>query len=291
MRSAMRSGALSTGRRLAAGAVLSLLAVISADGIAAQSWETVSASRRASGSETVDVLVRYGAGRLQVRPGDAGDLYRMELRYDADHFEPVIEANARRLELGTRSIRKNLNLKDGESGLMEVELGTGTPMDLVLEFGAVRANLDLGGLHLTDLELSTGASESTVEFSEPTRGRVRNAVFQVGAADFSAENLGNLRADRLEVSAGVGEVTLDFGGDWEEDMRVDVSMGLGALEILVPRDVAVRLNKDSFLTSLDADWMDKEGDSYFSENWDDARHRLVIDVDAAFGSIEIRRIR
>ncbi len=203
-----------------------------------------------------------------------------------------MEASRGRLELGTRTLRGNMNIKgDNELGEMEVELGLGVPMDLVLEFGAVRANLDLGGLHLEDLELSTGASESTVEFSRPTEGRIRTAEFNVGAADFSAENLGNLRTDRLEVSAGVGEVTLDFGGDWTDDMRVDVSMGLGALEIYVPGDVGVRVDKDSFLTSLEADWLQKDGGVYYSDNWDRADHRLTVNIDAAFGSIRVVRTR
>ena len=279
------------GLRLAGVALLAAAVTLPAE-MAAQDWQTMSASRRVSSNESMDVRVRYGAGRFQIRSGDARTLYKMDLRYDAEHFEPVVDVSRRSLELGTRTLGNNLNLKgDNDIGEMEVELSTGVPMDLVLEFGAVRANLDLGGLHLEDLELSTGASESTVEFSEPTQGRVRSAEFNVGAADFSAENLGNLRADRLEVSAGVGEVTLDFGGDWDGNMRVDVSMGLGALEIHVPGNVGVMVDKDSFLTSLEADWLEKDGGVYYSSNWGSADHRLTVNIGAAFGSIRVVRTR
>jgi hypothetical protein len=118
---------------------------------------------------------------------------------------------------------------------------------------------------------------------------MRSAELQVGAADFTAINLGNLNADRLEFSAGVGEVVLDFGGSWSRDLEVDVAMGLGSLELHIPEGIGVRLNKDSFLTSLDAPAMVKDGDRYYSENWEDAERRMTIDIDAAFGTIRILR--
>ena len=40
-------------------------------------------------------------------------------------------------------------------------------MDLELEFGAVRADIDLGGLSLTTLSVETGASESLLDVSLP----------------------------------------------------------------------------------------------------------------------------
>lgn len=261
-------------------------------GSAAQTWEEMSASRRVTAEETTRVDVRYGAGVLQVRAGEDDLLYRMFLRYDSDRFEPVADFSGRRLELGTESRGRNIDIDtDDETGELRLELSPRVPLELDLEFGAVRANLDLGGLYLEDLDISTGASQSTVDVSRPTRGRVRSADFEVGAADFTARNLGNLRADRIHLEAGVGEVTLGFGGQWENDLEVDVEMGLGALSLNIPEDVGVRLNKDSFLTSLDADWLEKDGDRYFSRNWESAEHRITIDVDAAFGSIRLNRIR
>lgn len=273
-------------------ALLGLLALTAPAHLAAQTWETMSASRRATDGERTRVEIRYGAGTLQIRAGESDLLYRMSLRYDSEQFEPVVEYSRGRLQLGTDSRGRNIDFdKDRRSGSLELELSPRVPMELDLEFGAGRASLDLGGLFLEDLDLSTGASQSTVDFSTPTRGRIRTANFEVGAADFTAENLGNLRADRIHVEAGVGEVTLGFGGEWTGELQVDVEMGLGALSLDIPEDVGVELRKDSFLTSLDADWLTKDDDRYFSRNWAEAEHRLIIDVDAAFGSIRLNRIR
>ena len=160
-------------------------------------------------------------------------------------------------------------------------------MELDLEFGAVRADVDLGGLSVTNLELTTGASESRVDISEPNPIPMESASFEVGAADFAARHLGNLNAERIEMDAGVGNIVLDFTGEWQRDANVNVDMGLGALELRFPRGLGVRLIKDTFLTSFDSEGLVKRGDSYYSLDWEDAEYRVTVTVDAAFGSIEV----
>lgn len=273
---------------LLAGA-LAMTALLPAE-VSAQEWETFSASRAVGDATSLDVRVRYGAGFFRVRPGQSGALYDVQLEYDASQFDPVLDFDGRHLEIGTDAQRRNINVKD-DAGEMMLELSREVPTELLLEFGAVRADLDLGDMTLSELVVQTGASETTLDFSAPNRARMRSAEFQVGAADFRALNLGNLNADRLEFSAGVGEVVLDFGGEWSRDLEVEIAMGLGSLEMHIPEGIGVRLNKDSFLTSLDAPAMVKDGDRYYSENWDEAERRMTIDVDAAFGSIRILRTR
>ena len=155
----------------------------------------------------------------------------------------------------------------------------------------MRAEIDLGGLWLTGLALSTGASESTVDVSEPNPERIRTASFEVGAAEFTARRLGNLHADRIQIDAGVGALTLAFDGTWRRDAEVSIDMGLGSLELIVPEGLGVRLRKDSFLTSLDSEGLVKRGDVYESVDFDEAEHRVTIDLDAAFGSVTVDWIR
>jgi len=278
------------GRRLLTLGLL-LLAFLPRPGDA-QSWRNVTVSRQYSGESDLRVRVRYGAGRLDVRPAEPGALYRMELRYDEETFEPVAEFQDDRLELGVKSIGRNINWpRDRDSGEMNLALARNLPMDLDLEFGAVRADVDLGGLHLTRLDLSTGASESRVDISEPNPLRMSSASFEIGAADFHVRSLGNLNAELITVDAGVGNVVLDFRGRWQGDADVTVDMGLGALELRFPEGLGVRVIKNTFLTSLDSEGLVKRGDSYLSLDWEEAEHRVTVTVDAAFGSIDVVWIR
>lgn len=280
------------GRRVA-GAVLAVTALAAFAGPAqAQTWRSVTTSRQATGSDPVQVRVSYGAGTFRVAPAGPGLLYRMHLRYDEEQFEPKAEFRGSRLELGLESVgRGGLRGRTRTGGEMDLSLGRGVPMDLRLQFGAVRAELDLGGLSLTDLELSTGASQSTLDVSEPNPAELDRAVLEVGAAEFSATRLGNLNARRMRIDAGVGEVRLGFEGSWRHDAQVDIKMGLGALELRFPEGLGVRLRKSSFLTSLDPEGMVKRGDAYYSLDWERAERKVTVDLEAAFGSVKVVWVR
>ncbi|HUF77198.1 MAG TPA: hypothetical protein VMM35_13010 [Longimicrobiales bacterium] len=276
---------------VAAAALTALVAGTLAQPLAAQSMRTVTMSRQLTGDDEVRVSVEYGAGRFSVRSLDDGLLYRMNLTYDEDAFEPVAEYTDNRLDLGIESIRGARFRDRGEGSELVLELARGIPMRLDLEFGAVRADIDLGGLELTALELSTGASQSTIDVSEPNRGRIETARFEVGAAEFDARHLGNLNAERIQVDAGVGALTLWLDGEWQRDARVSIDMGLGALELRVPEGLGLQLRKDSFLTSLDSEGLVKRGDNYESLDWEDADRRITVDLDAAFGSVKVVWVR
>jgi hypothetical protein len=273
--------------------VAAVTAVLVAPTLAsAQDWRTVTMSRQIEDNDEVRVIVDYGAGRFNVTSTDDRVLYRMTLRYDEDRFEPIADFSGDRLELGVESLGRRWNIGKGDNtGQLDLELARGIPMDLELNFGAVRADLDLGGLALTDLALRTGASESTVDMSEPNIAAMRRASFEAGAAEFTACNLGNLNAERIEVAVGVGDLTLGFSGRWEQDAAVSIDMGLGALELRFPEGLGVRLRKNSFLTSLDSEGMVKRGDAYYSLDWDDADKKITIDLDAAFGSVKVVWVR
>lgn len=256
-------------------------------GAEAQSWRTVTMSRQLEDYDDLRVDVRYGAGVFSIRSTDEGLLYRMNLKYDEDRFEPVADFSGDRLELGVETRRRGLDIDTDEAGELRLELARGVPMDLDLEFGAVKADLDLGGLALTDLDLSTGASESVIDVSEPNPSRMETASFEVGAADFTMRNLGNLNAATILVDAGVGSLKLGLDGRWQRDARIGIDMGLGSLELRVPEGLGIRLRKDSFLTSLDSEGLVKRGDVYESLDYDSAERRVVIDLDAAFGSVSV----
>ena len=100
-------------------------------------------------------------------------------------------------------------------------------------------------------------------------------------------NLGNLNTQLIEIDAGVGDIALGFGGDWRQNARVSVDMGLGSLVLRFPRGLGVQLEKDTFLTSLDSEGLVKRGDTYYSLDYDESEYQITVDIDAAFGSIRV----
>ncbi|MEX2295456.1 MAG: LiaF domain-containing protein [Gemmatimonadota bacterium] len=256
----------------------------------AQEWTSAQFSRQISSEESAEVTIRYSAGRIALSAGSANQLYALRLRYDANSQEPVHEFENGRLELGVEGIGRTGFFRSGATdGEMELTLTNRIPLDLTLDLGAVRADLDLGGLRLTSLSIHTGASDGDLRVSSPNSEEMESVELKVGAASFRARDLGNLNAAEISLEGGVGDFRLDLNGLRRAETRVDVKMGLGSLEIRIPREAGVRLERESFLTSLNAPGLDRRDGVYLSSNWDQAAIRVDISVNAALGSISIVR--
>jgi len=282
------------------GAALLLVAAPAAshDGpsaLMAQSWSSAQFERQPRAERTLRVDVGFGAGEFRLGAAEGNHLYRARFRYDEEAFSPIHEYANGVLRLGLdgqdRGSRRVSLRRSGEMGELDLVLGRNVPTMLELTFGAVRADLDLGGISLRSLSLTTGASESTLRVSERNPEEMSSAKFQVGAASFSARELGRLRAREIQVEAGVGEVRLDFEGLELAETRLKATLGLGSLEIQVPAGVAIHLTRSSFLSSLSAPDLERSGNTWVSADWDSAPRRLRIDLETALGSVTVTRGR
>ncbi|MEX2571924.1 MAG: hypothetical protein WD737_11550 [Gemmatimonadota bacterium] len=258
----------------------------------AQTWRTMTSARQVWETTPIDVRIQYGAGTLRIDPVGSPMLYELEIRYDEEIFEPIAEfdPDARTLRLGieSRERRRSMNLREGSTAT--IGLTREVPLDLRLEFGAGEAEIELGGIALERLSLSTGASETRVDFSNPNPIAAEQIRIEAGAADLRVTGLGNTRAARIEFQGGVGATVLDFSGDWQGDATASVQMGVGSVTLRLPRSQGIRLNRSSFLTSFSAPGLERQGDSYYSANWGTADQQLILDVSAALGSIDIEWI-
>jgi hypothetical protein len=269
-----------------AAAGFAALALVACDRAAAQEdWRTFNAARQAGGEEALRVKLEYGAGTLTLAPGASGLLYSANLQYDAAAFTPVHAYDSGRLRLGFEGA--NVRGRNLRAGQLDVQLTPDLPVELELQFGAAEANLDLGGVRVRRLDVQTGASRTRLTIAQPNQETCRSAEFQVGAAQFHATGLGNLRAERLRVQGGVGDVVLDFSGDWAHDLNATVDMGLGSLTLRMPRDVGIRIVRSGRLSSFDSEGLTKRGEAYYSGNWDSAANRLSLTINAALGSVRV----
>lgn len=273
-----------------------LVVAASAPG-SAQSWRTITSARQLHGERDLRVNVQYGGGRFHLAPGSPGELYRMEMRYDEDKFLPVrdFDPDALTLRLGTRSRREgsgiNVSLgdrrRDRQVSTLDLALSPEIPLSLVLELGAVQADVDLGGLALRRVTYRTGASETQLRFSQPNPVACEELEMEAGAAAFHVQEIANANCARVSFNGGLGDVSLDFGGSWRRSLTGDVNVGIGSLSLRLPRDVGVSVQLNRFLASFDAAGFEKRGNTYYSANFNSARYRLTLSVNASIGGIEV----
>jgi hypothetical protein len=261
----------------------------------AQTMRPFTTFRQMHGETRLNARLEYGAGNLQISPGQAAELYRMDLVYDEDRFVPVsdFEAASGTVVLGLRSSGQGgvrVVSRNQLRQVARVALSPRVDLALDLNLGAADAEIELGGLRVSTLDLKTGASRTVVSFSKPNATRCRRASFAAGAAEISVAGLGNSRCDEIEFEGGMGSVTLDFGGTWSSSSQVHVTMAVGGLTLRLPRQVGVRIAMDKFLSSFEPVGLERRGDAFISENYERAERRLDLDITTAVGGVDVEWI-
>lgn len=268
------------------------LALLWAGTASAQSMRPFSTFRQQHGETRLRANLQYAAGVLRLGAGPATELYRMEVSYDQDRFVPRSDFDAVRGQvlLGVETAGRGGLRVVSQNQLRQVANVSFSPdVDLALDvgLGAVDADLELGGLRLTDLNLETGASRAVIRFSRPNGTRCRSAQFSAGAAQLSVIGLGNSRCDRIDFQGGGGKVALDFGGSWTASSEVEVKMAMGELTLRLPRQIGVRITLDKFLSSFEPTGLVRRGNSFESPGYDrDSRH-LDIELTTAVGEVRV----
>lgn len=256
----------------------------------AQSWRTLDVSKQLADPSPVAVQVVYGTGMFGLRGTGSPLLYHMQLRYDASRTEPrhSFDAPSRKLELGVqKSDMRFTGRKDGETGRLQVELSRTAPIDLSLDLGAVEADLDLTGLRLSRLQIKSGASDARLRFDAVNPVSMTTLDVSLGAASFRGERLANANARDIRVDAGVGNVELDFGGQWTQDVDLSVEVTFGVVTIHVPSDVGVRVTMKKVAGSFEHEGLIERDGAWVSANWGSARHKLTVSAETVFGKLSI----
>lgn len=257
---------------------------------AAQSWRTLDVSRQLDGTAPVSVQVVYGTGMFGVRGTGSSLLYHMQLRYDGTRTQPrhTFDAASRKLNIGVqKSEMRFTGRNDSEAGRLQLELSRATPVDLSLDLGAVEADLDLTGLKLSRLHIESGASDGKLRFDSLNSVPMSSLEISLGAASFRGERLANANTRDIRVEAGVGNVELDFGGQWRQDIDLKVDVTAGFVTIHVPSDVGVRVSLRKTFASFDHEGLIERDGAWVSTNWESARFKLNVAAETVFGKLSI----
>lgn len=261
----------------------------------AQTLRTFSTARQAHGQTRLAATIDYAAGALTVTPGAGTHLYRMQLAFDPLRFQPLsrYESPASTVRLGAEPLSGavlRVASPDARVQNAVIELSPRVDLSLRLSLGAVDGAVELGGLRVTDLHMTSGPSRATLRFSRPNAVRCGTATIEAGAAELAVIGLGNSRCQRIDVEGGIGRLTLDFGGEWRENADVSVRMTVGELVIRLPRDVGIQLSLDRFLAAFKPAGLVQRGTTFVSPGYDEATRRLDIALTTAVGGVRIEWI-
>jgi len=109
----------------------------------------------------------------------------------------------------------------------------------------------------------------------------------VGAADFVAD-LRDFKVSRVEIDGGASTIKIKIG-DRQEKTSIDIESGASAVKIYVPESAACEVISNTVLSDLDLDGFIKEGKMYRTSNFDEAKQKIYIELNAAISALNVIR--
>lgn len=248
------------------------------------------------GAQRVNLDLSFGVGHLTIAPGSNADIAVIDIDRDISRVRETFDYETRGgtsyVTLESRP-RKSIHNLDSERNEWDVVLSNRYPTEARFELGACEADIELGGVPLTELSIETGASATRLSFSEPNPKRMRELRVEAGAASVKLLNLGNARFDFMKFEGGAGSFNLDFRGQYEGECEVSVEVGVSSADIILPEGVAVRIetDEDNWFSSVDIQKRKLsrvEDGVYESKDYEEAKDRILLRIEVGLGSVDVR---
>jgi len=203
--------------------------------------------------QRASVRLRLLSDTLDVRAGSDESLLSGQFRFNVAEWAPKIEQSS---EAGTLRVTVDQGLgsqiplgkNDDYANAWDVQLARSTPLDLDVDMGAGTANLDLTGLALEKLSVTSGSTDLRLAFSAPNPRPLGTLKLTAGTGTVTATGLGNANFDTLSLLGGTGKIDLDFSGAFQRSAVADVKAGAGTITVRVPADLGVRVTLSGVLS-------------------------------------------
>lgn len=211
-----------------------------------------------------NLTLQFGAGQLEVGGGAVGGLVDGTANFNVTDFAPRITANGADVLIDQGNALSGIPSFSADQIVNDWNLKLGpTPINLRVKAGAYSGHYELGGLALTDLYVSDGASNVDLGFGQPNVAEMGSFRYETGASNVTLTGLGNANFSSMSFRSGAGNYTLDFSGRLSRNADVRIESGLSSLTIRVPASTPARVTFEGGLSNIETSggWT-QSGDTY-----------------------------
>ncbi len=249
-----------------------------------------------NGADRIRVNINLGAVNMTLKRIDnASKAFKIHYEYQENEEVPVLNYEVRDNEgvfLFSNGKHDShfpfFNFGEAKDSV-DIELANSVPLHLRVNFGVCDANVDLGGMEISQATFATGVCSFNLNFSSPNKINCHDLQIKTGVSSVKVENLANARASSVELNGGLGSMDIDFGGKLVRDCSVHVQTGLGSVNISIPSGMNTEITTpESFLTSVDVAGFYSQGGGVYRSN-STTGPELKIHVESALGGVKIRK--
>lgn len=258
--------------------------------------------------ENIRLYVRANSGNCYVKPSKNSEI----LNVFSNQTEAAYAHNFRK-EIKGKTCELVLNLEEEQAEslgqtistrffgasnntpgdkLWKMYLSDAKPYFLELNYGVGNANIDLSGLAIKKLKISTGSADVNVGYYSSLENQIDMDTFFV-KVDLGSVNVKNINLSRsrfVKADVGFGNMMLDFSNKPLVDNKIKGSVGAGNLVIILPSSdtpVLVKI-QDSWLCSVKVpSSLKKIGEHTFANAAyaNGGKNSLTFDLDVSMGNI------
>jgi len=217
-----------------------------------------------------------------------GDMHNLSLELSGLHGGGLTQTISDQV-MGSHSIDEN------EEQFWKIFLTDARPYQLNLDYALGNADIDLSGLAVERLHLTSGSSDVHLGFPHsPNKVEMDTFMVQVDLGSLEISRMSSARSRFVMAEVGFGKLELDFSDRPRNRYEVHGSVGAGNLIIdMPPDDVPVMVNiNDSWLCSVE---VPKTYHRVGERSYGNRSHnpnspgQLVFNLDVGMGSIILRQ--
>jgi len=252
-------------------------------------------SRPLGTEKSLESTVHFDIGSLEISAEEKpGSLYSLDLLYDKASYRPDVEYRSTQ---GGEEGRFNFSLnsthqmgirRESRNNRLSLAFTGSIPLKLKVTTGVGDARLSLSGLKVARMDFEAGVGGAKISSYEPNPIQCEYIRLKNGAGSIDAVGLGNLNFREFDFEGGVGGANLEFSGEWKHDANIRITVGVGGVNVRMPREIGVRVEAEKhFLSGVHLEGFSQRDSVYYSDNYDDAAVKVSVHVTTGIGGLRI----
>lgn len=237
-----------------------------------------------NGDET-ELVFQMTGGQFSILPGSDG-LVDGTITYNVEQWEPEFTRSSNLFEIKQVNPLRISGIPSGEiENKWDLSLNTSLPINLYIEGGASDNDYDFTGLHLTNLTIKQGASDTSIRFDAPNPIKMEEFNVTTGASSVDIFGLGYANFKKMTLSGGAGDFKLDFTGSLSQDTDVEIKAGISNITIIIPAGMKAIIINEGTISNINTEgtWLLTD-DTYATM---EVGITLTINLDMAVGNVNL----
>ncbi len=238
-------------------------------------------------NQVTEMKLEFGAGELNITPGDSEFLVSGSATYNVEEFEPEVTISEGKVKISQQADKTSPIpvLGSGLDNRWDLELGN-FPMELEIAAGGYQGEFELGGIPLLELRIAEGAAKTDLSFSELNPVEMDTLRYDTGASQATLTGLANANFRDMDFRSGAGDYRLDFSGDLQQDADVSIKSGLSSIVIIVPEGTPATVHFEGGLVNVERSGSWRMSGGLYTLSGEGPE--LTITVEMGAGNLELR---